>query len=182
MKLVEDAAIPILQPMIHGNYPFSLSQEAQKVLARWISLRAVIFNAYNAKNASEVFFSQEQRARFLDSGSALDNSMVIMATVQPSKRVNFESWVFRMRIVDGSPSAGILFLETTCLIRQVALQSIVCKGEWFVGHPINAEHDKPLQQIWPTGVTRKWPPEIPLTLAGYDSLKGLMSRQVIAHS
>src|SRR6185295_17771570 len=174
MKAIEDATKPILQPMIHGNHPTSLSEDEQRILARWISLRSIIFATYVVTDSSELFFLEEDRIRFLASEEPLSNSIISMAAALPSVRVNAEPNCFALRPTHLPLGSGITFLETTGMIRQVAFQSIVCQKNWLPNNPIepNSSVGQILKQIWPSNGPRRWPPSGSLGRTGYAALKG----------
>src|SRR5262249_59083425 len=121
--------------MIHGRHRSMLSVRDPMVLARWIALRTIVWNAYVATSESQIFFSAEQRAVFLASDLPLSNSLALLAPALPSVRVNFESGVFSLRPIASPYDTGIPFLETTCLIRQVALQSVIYSKDWVAANP-----------------------------------------------
>jgi len=183
MKRIEDETIPILKPMIHGKHPSVLTIADQKILSRWISLRAIVWNAYIAKNSSEMFFTENARTKFLNSDDPLEHSFVVAAAALPSHRVNFESFGFGLRPINSPVGSGVRFLETTCLIRQVAVQSIVGKENQFPSQMVNPNSPigQIVKQIWPSFGSRRWPPSGSLGSDGYNSLKGLFARSVVAH-
>src|SRR5262249_15294087 len=79
MNEIEKAVRPVLQPMILGRYPKRLTRHNQRVLARWMSLRCIVHDAYMSAFPHEEFHTQQNRYDFAASDAPLPNARAWIA-------------------------------------------------------------------------------------------------------
>jgi hypothetical protein len=177
MSDVEQLAIPVLRPMILGNHPKQLRTHDQYVLATWLSLRFIIFDAYSAASIEREYFSSDERSCFAQhSDKPLLGSRVWLAVMA-------SDWQGAAYLTQAAvrPDKNIAAQISTCVIGHVVLQMFVAKGDWesnFINQDNPYFNPKKLlvppwshfaSQIWPYRFVKTWPPSKKFSDAEFDA-------------
>lgn len=163
MSRIEDTSKPILLPFILGNQPRLIPSSSQFTIARWLTLRSMIFDSYSSKNESKGrYFTEAERSRFMVDKEPLNNARIWIAALDKS----WDGAVFSYQSsIALEKDIGIKVL--TCAIGHTAFQMFHAKGSNPAIVLTDGSRDLDnlssppwrgiAAQIWPRRIVNRWP-------------------------
>ena len=156
MRDLEDAARPILTPLIVGN-PIVLGVEDQKVLAEWIALKVILLEQ---SNKPEVVITQAERTAFCENRTIPANMRIRLAICGEgswrSATVRTSTWVSPLSKFT-SVKPGMNVQVSTVGVGDLLIHSSICNSPGFDIDEVVPVNER-IYRLWPlSGDELNWP-------------------------
>lgn len=173
---IERLVIPVLKPIIQGFHPTGLNKQARHALALWMSLRAIVVDAYCSTQEKPEFFTKAERIAFANSKtSPLSNSHLWVGAMTPG--LIAVSAYSSKAAINHSKAIGVQIFS--CFIGEAVLQMFISKGDWasLVVNRKRVDIDVEKYssgwqglafQAWPHRPISTWPPQHRFTERGFE--------------
>ena len=153
MSRIETRARPILEPLIRGHAPPTLTNNNQRRLALWVCLRAYIVEASTPRGHNDYSTHDERIAFAADNQKIPPENAVVWLVMLPDSLAS--SAYNRLQPVIKDESKSEAFQAYTCFIGKVGFQLVQWKGAG-----LNREtliNDRGLSRTWQGRCIEIWP-------------------------